>query len=589
DAREEDEDPPTFAQVREKEETRLRAEIRRTLNELLDETALKEEDGYYYIEQLDALKIHFTSARWFDEGKVEASGIKDVKDALFEVLSENYHLQQLVDHLERTMHATQSRLRAFFRERRLVMDTEFDPQKVERSIKELECQLSSHLDRFEERMQGLKACHDTEQAALGELMDANVARMQLIARGVLSEYEKTDVAKHWKTLRYGYWGYLSDVGVRVADKVFPIMEVALTRQLKPFRDFLSLASASLDGLQSDIVQLEAQSALAGLPKIEFGEAKRQFMLTYGEELEAFVSAHKDAIVQVLEEFATGELKERLSGVKEEVTNVWGPGTTKGQNALLRDFYDDIGTSLAEALEAFLTQRLAAFATLLSTNAATVFPKLRVAVESLLLMRKQVIHDQLQLQTVEARNSLHRYLDKGLTVLEEHHVVGDEGSSDVRETLAETTITLGEDTTGYSYASLFEAYVKHAEHLEIKEPYLRSRYQLDNFQRLCELVARSGKTRTIMLTTGTLDGDDEDQADARLEDIRRYLMSRDIALRWRRDATLHAREIKTSDGWLILSDRGLDIYKKPESHNAFGHSDQALRQCKHTQIHIRRVV
>ena len=56
--------------------------------------------------------------------------------------------------------------------------------------------------------------------------------------------EKTDVAKHWKTLRYGYWGYLSDVGVRVADKVFPIMEVALTRQLKPFRDFLSLASAS---------------------------------------------------------------------------------------------------------------------------------------------------------------------------------------------------------------------------------------------------------------------------------------------------------------------------------------------------------
>ena len=107
------EEPPPFAQVREKEETRLRAEIRRTLDELLDETALKEEDGYYYIEQLDALKIHFTSARWFDEGKVEAWGIKDVKDALFEVLSENYHLQQLVEHLERTIHATRSRLRAF--------------------------------------------------------------------------------------------------------------------------------------------------------------------------------------------------------------------------------------------------------------------------------------------------------------------------------------------------------------------------------------------------------------------------------------------------------------------------------------------
>ena len=294
------------------------------------------------------------------------------------------------------------------------------------------------------------------------------------------------------------------------------------------------------------------------------------MLTYGEELEAFVSAHKDAIVQVLEEFATGELKERLSGVKEEVTNVWGPGTTKGQNALLRDFYDDIGTSLAEALEAFLTQRLAAFATLLSTNAATVFPKLRVAVESLLLMRKRVIHDQLQLQTVEARNSLHRYLDKGLTVLEGHHVVGNEGSSDVRETLAETTITLGEDTTGYSYASLFGAYVKHAEHLEIKEPYLGVTGTNSIISNACvSLWSAQGRRDAIMLTTGTLDGDDEDEADARLEDI--VVISKKQRHCLAVAARCHPPRagIKTGGGWLILSDRGLDIYKnrKATTHSA----------------------
>jgi hypothetical protein len=59
------------------------------------------------------------------------------------------------------------------------------------------------------------------------------------------------------------------------------------------------------------------------------------------------------------------------------------------------------------------------------------------------------------------------------------------------------------------------------------------------------------------------------------------------MQWKRDSSLHAREIKTNNGWVILSDRGLDIYKKPENRNEFGHFDLALRKCKHTIIHIRR--
>jgi len=114
DADEEDEERPSYQEIQGKEEARLRAEIRRTLDELLEDTDLKEEDAYYYIEQLDTLKIHFTSAKWFDEGKVEESGINSVRNALFEVISENYHLKQIVSHLEHTLDAIRERLYSFF-------------------------------------------------------------------------------------------------------------------------------------------------------------------------------------------------------------------------------------------------------------------------------------------------------------------------------------------------------------------------------------------------------------------------------------------------------------------------------------------
>ena len=156
DALEEDDDPPSYQDVRDKEEARLRAEIRRTLDELLEDTDLKEEEGYYYIEQLDALKIHFTSSAWFDDGKLDESGIPAIREALFEVLSENYHIKQMVDHLEHTLSAVRGRLRDFFGERRSVMDTEFDSSKVEENMTALERHLKDLMDDFQSTIKSLK-------------------------------------------------------------------------------------------------------------------------------------------------------------------------------------------------------------------------------------------------------------------------------------------------------------------------------------------------------------------------------------------------------------------------------------------------
>lgn len=587
DAIEEDEDPPSFSEVRTREEARLRTEISKTLDELLEDSDLKDEDGYYYMEQLDDLKIHFTSARWFDDGRIEDSGIPAIKEALFELLSENYHLNQLLENLKRTIDSIRSRLQSFFNERRAIMEAEFDSKKVTNSMEVIEKKLIDHLDSFETKIKTLTDAHETDQTALQELMDANIARMQLIAKAVLSEFEKTDVAKHWKTRRHGYWGYLNVLGEKVADKVFPVMEVSLKRKIKSFEEFLELASGSLDGLQSEIEKLESESALQGLPKIEFSEAKNRFMINYVEEMKESVINEKDAIVELLEEFATGELKEKLSGAKDDVSDVWGKGTTILQNDLVSSFYDDIGNTLSNALSQFLRKRMNAFSASLSKNTRSLYPKLRSSVQTLLDTRKQLIQEHLLMQTDEARKKLENYLELGIDILQGKNLllISD---NEQKEKPNEIEFNIKDNDIGYSYEILFGPYIANSDKIIITEPYLGLKYQLHNFNQFCSLVARIGNIKTIELTTGSLTGEIKDFSDSYLEDIhKRLLEDYSIELKWKRDPNLHSREIKTGDGWVILSDRGLDIYKKPESRNEFGHFDLALRKCKQTKVHIRK--
>jgi len=589
DAKEEDETPPSFGQVREKEEARLRLEISRTLDELLEDSELKDEDGLYYMEQLDALKIHFTSAVWFDDGRIDDSGIPEVKAALVEVLSENYHLQQMVEHLERTIDSIRSRLRGFFNERLSVLEAEFDPKKVETSMAQIEEKLIECLDDFESEIKQLAAVHENEQIGLQELMDANIAKMQFMARIVLSDFEKTDLALHWKSRRHGNWGYIKYVlGEKVADKVFPVLESSLNRKIKPFKDFIDLASCSLDGLESEIVKLESESAIEGLPKIEFSEAKERFMNSFIQEVKECVENEKDVVVEVLEQFANGELSEKLESAKIGVSDQWGSGTTKRQNVEVIGFYDDITNSLSQALSTYLKLRMNGFGNFLSKNADSLYPKLRISVQSMLDTRKQLIHENLADQTDAARNRLEQYLEHGIAILDGKLITTPTFEPIQKEVPQELEVDISEEATGFSYETIFGSYISNASCIYIKEPYLRFKYQLDNFKNFCGLAARSGNVKKIELITGGLEEEEKYYSDSYLEDIcRRLSEDHSIEFNWQRDINLHAREIRTNDGWVILSDRGLDIYKKPESRNEFGHFDLALRKCKQTKVHIRR--
>lgn len=590
DAEENDEDPPTLEEVKSKEESRLRTEISRTLNELLDDNQLSDEEGYYFMEQLDDLRIHFTSAKWHQDGDRERAGIVEVREALFEVLAENYRLTQMVDGLTQSLEHTQQRLRDFFSERRDLIHRDFDPETVRASIAKISSRLKELLDRFGQRMIELSETHTNDQSALNELIDANLSRMSLLTKQVLDDYEKSDRGLHWRSRRAGYWGYLSDLGGKVADKVFPVMETTLNRQLREFRQFHDCVESAMVGLEQEIVGLEKESAIDGLPEINFEQARKKFLTDYLEQLEKQLANEKDSIVQLLDSFATTELKENLAGAKAEVGNIWGTGTTFRQSEAVGDFYDTISSSLQNALETFAKKRLNTYAGLLKSSGAGLFPKLRSSIEASLASRTNAIEERIQLQNEQTRSQLEDYLTTGLHVLQGESVTRpkaeplDVSNSEPKE----VEIMIVENDSGHSYESLFGSYLARAKRIEIDEPYLLKTYQLDNFQRFCEMATRLGTVEEIALTTGSVsDLEQNDESNARLEDLKRLLAQKGVSLSWRRSSGKHNREITTDDGWIILSDRGLDIYKRPETRNDFGLHDLAFRKCKPTKVHIRK--
>ena len=65
------------------------------------------------------------------------------------------------------------------------------------------------------------------------------------------------------------------------------------------------------------------------------------------------------------------------------------------------------------------------------------------------------------------------------------------------------IRIKEDETGYSYARVFQSCLDgNVEWAEVQDPYIRSKHQVHNFVRFCELVLKNCKRlRRIHLNTG----------------------------------------------------------------------------------------
>ncbi|XP_060043449.1 MIT domain-containing protein 1 isoform X3 [Erinaceus europaeus] len=149
------------------------------------------------------------------------------------------------------------------------------------------------------------------------------------------------------------------------------------------------------------------------------------------------------------------------------------------------------------------------------------------------------------------------------------------------------IKIEDNATGFSYESLFQEYLNETvTEVWIEDPYIRHTHQLYNFLRFCEmLIKRPCKVKTIHLLTSLDEGSGQYQQSSGLKEIKESLNNHGVLLKLEYSSSIHDREIRFNNGWIIKIGRGLDYFKKPQGRYSLGYCDFDLRPCYETTVDI----
>ncbi|XP_021569977.1 MIT domain-containing protein 1 isoform X2 [Carlito syrichta] len=120
------------------------------------------------------------------------------------------------------------------------------------------------------------------------------------------------------------------------------------------------------------------------------------------------------------------------------------------------------------------------------------------------------------------------------------------------------IKIEENATGFSYESLFQEYLNETvTEVWIEDPYIRHTHQ----------------------------GIEREQQNRGLKEIKESLRNYGVLLEIEYSSSIHDREIRFNNGWMIKIGRGLDYFKKPQGHFSLGYCDFDLRPCHETTVDI----
>ncbi|NXJ79838.1 MITD1 protein, partial [Trogon melanurus] len=146
------------------------------------------------------------------------------------------------------------------------------------------------------------------------------------------------------------------------------------------------------------------------------------------------------------------------------------------------------------------------------------------------------------------------------------------------------VRIEENATGFGYEKLFQEYLTEiVSEVWVEDPYIRTVY---NFLRFCEMLVKGPcKVKTIHLVTSYDAGSGRSQQISGLEEIQQSLRSYGVTLNIEFSSSIHDREIRFNNGWMIKIGRGLDYFKKPQSRFSIGYCDLDLRPCHETTVDV----
>ena len=137
--------------------------------------------------------------------------------------------------------------------------------------------------------------------------------------------------------------------------------------------------------------------------------------------------------------------------------------------------------------------------------------------------------------------------------------------------------------GITYKSLFGDYVRDAKFIRVTDPFIRHRFQIDNFVDFVQMVREcSNDPEEVKLHLSTNNDDDKvpEMIDI-FDELANELSAYGITFTYDFKAN-HDRSIILDNGWNITLGRGLDIFEK-FSPFTVARADQASRRCREFTI------
>ena len=371
-----DEDPEPLSVRIQRERHRLAKELAATLAELSqdDSPAMRR-----YREQLGDVEVAFTSTKLHRNGKdgkpnpcaidpADPGGVERLKSQLLRLLSTESRLAMAAQHI-----ATGARTALL--DLQTVLDTKLLAIRDIKDREVAEQKLRNFRDEFGQASQRFEGAVSTQVALLGERLDERrkhhstlVENIALLAERELAAFETNDVARHWRTRRSGYWGYMHDLQARIANRIFPKVQEMLGEYTQSFAEFARSFEVYLQALSKDGANISASLELGASLPFDVTVKLKESLERSLQRAQDLIAAEEQRVTSLLDDFVTDEVSERIDAARSKVSDIWGTGTTRNQASEVQVFYREVKQLLAQALMDHLRERGQTFGTFLVDEA-----------------------------------------------------------------------------------------------------------------------------------------------------------------------------------------------------------------------------
>lgn len=599
-AEDDDEDPESIASCIAREQAKIKREIADTLKDLHQDDSL-----HLYQEQLGDVPIVFTSARlhrdWKDDKplsfvikKTDPGGVEELKKQLLHQLSIESRLAQTAENIVRGASNCLLDLQGVLKTKLQALHHTPNKEVAEQKLHTFRHEFGQACEGFTRSVeQQIQLLTDR----LGEQPRRDETLLQLIAvlaEQPLSVFESDDMGRHWRTRRNHGWGYLSGMQAGVAQLIFPKVQQVLNSRTDLFMEYAQRFEEMLLRLSLNSDDIARQVDLGASVPLDVSGKLKTALVRSTQRAQEVVAAEEQKVMQLLDDFVSEDVANRISKTRLVVADIWDAGTTARQNVEVKAFYREIKSLLKDALLKHLQESSQQFGGFLLAEAKAALRDARNEVQVLLeqaadnLLAVAALH--LDGQKEEATALINAVNDELAHTMERVRAVMpgnapeplvaipapapvpaalvDAEDANWADTVQRTAtvcverLQLREGSTGWAYDKLFPPpLLQGALHVSLVDPHLSGVHQLRNLKEFLLHLAKTAKPKTVEIITSCADDDATKPQHRDMDKVAAELFHQfGVALTLRRETGLHDRFLRLNHGVLFKLGRGLDVYK-----------------------------